>query len=41
MARRIAEEHHGRIEVSSQVGKGTKFLVVLPFQQGTAQTAAS
>jgi signal transduction histidine kinase len=33
LARRIAEEHRGRIEVSSEVGKGTKFLVVLPFQQ--------
>ncbi len=33
LANRIAEEHRGRIEVSSEVGKGTKFLVVLPFQQ--------
>jgi signal transduction histidine kinase len=41
MARRIAEEHHGRIEVTSEVGKGTKFLVVLPLQQTTAQAAAS
>jgi signal transduction histidine kinase len=41
LARRIAEEHHGRIEVTSEVGKGTKFLVVLPLQQATAQGAAS
>ena len=41
VARRIAEEHRGRIEVSSEVGKGTKFLVVLPFQQGAAQAAPS
>ena len=26
LARRIVEEHHGRIEVTSEVGKGTKFV---------------
>ena len=41
LSRRIAEEHHGRIEVTSEVGKGTKFLVVLPLQQANAQAAAS
>ncbi len=41
LARQIAEEHHGRIEVTSEVGKGTKFLVVLPLQQATPQGAAS
>ena len=41
LARRIAEEHHGRIEVTSEVGIGTRFLVVLPLQQATAQAAAS
>jgi len=41
LARRIAEEHHGRIDVTSKVGKGTKFFVVLPLQQATAQAAAS
>ena len=41
MARRIAKEHHGHIEVTSEIGKGTKFLVVLPIQQPTAQAAAS
>ena len=33
LVRRIAEEHHGRIEVTSEVGKGSIFLVVLPLQQ--------
>jgi len=33
LVRRIAEEHHGRIDVTSEVGRGTKFLVVLPLQQ--------
>ena len=39
LARRIVEEHHGRIEVSSVVGKGSKFEVVLPFHTPTSQTA--
>ena len=41
LSRRIAEEHHGRIEVTSEVGKGTKLLVVLPLQQADAQAGAS
>jgi len=41
LARRIVEEHHGRIEVSSVVGKGSKFEVILPFQMPTDQAAAS
>jgi len=41
LALRIVEEHHGRIEVSSVVGRGSKFEVVLPFQMPTAQVAAS
>ena len=41
LARRTAEEHHGRIEVTSEVGKWTKFLVVLPLQQATAQGEAA
>ena len=30
---RIMEKHHGRIEVQSEVGKGTTFVVWLPIQQ--------
>jgi signal transduction histidine kinase len=41
LARQIAEEHHGRIEVTSEVGKGTQFLVILPLKQATAYDAAS
>ena len=41
LARRIIEEHHGRIEVSSEVGKGAKFLLTLPLSQEAEQFAAS
>jgi len=37
LARRIVEEHHGRIDVHSVVGKGSKFTVLLPFHTPTAQ----
>jgi two-component system NtrC family sensor kinase len=40
LARRITEEHQGRIEVSSVVGKGSTFEVVLPFSMAQAQTTA-
>jgi two-component system, NtrC family, sensor kinase len=40
LARRITEEHHGRIEVSSVVGKGSKFEVLLPISTPVAQVAA-
>lgn len=30
ICRRIIDEHHGMIEVESQVGKGTTFTIVLP-----------
>jgi len=35
LARRIVEDHHGRIDVSSALGKGTTFAVVLPLQRAT------
>ncbi|MFZ0798840.1 MAG: ATP-binding protein [Terriglobales bacterium] len=41
LARRIVEEHHGCIEVSSVVGKGSKFTVLLPFHMPAAQVAGS
>src|SRR5215467_12907709 len=36
LARRIVEEHHGRIEVASTPGKGTTFSIVLPLKQTSA-----
>jgi len=41
LARRIVEEHHGRIEVNSVVGKGSTFTVLLPFHTPEAQIAGS
>ena len=32
LARRIVEDHHGRIEVTSVEGKGSQFTILLPFQ---------
>jgi signal transduction histidine kinase len=40
LARRIIEEHHGRIEVTSSVGKGSKFVVTLPLHRPVAQVVA-
>jgi signal transduction histidine kinase len=39
LVRRIVEDHHGKVEVSSTVGKGTTFMVMLPLQ--SAAKAAS
>jgi two-component system, NtrC family, sensor kinase len=41
LARRIVEGHHGRIDVDSEMGKGTEFVVILPVRQSTAEEAAS
>jgi signal transduction histidine kinase len=41
LAHRIVEDHHGRIEVSSTVGKGSKFTVLLPFHMPTTHNTAS
>ena len=36
LAQRIVQEHHGRIEVTSEAGKGSTFEVLLPFAQSSA-----
>jgi signal transduction histidine kinase len=41
LAQRIVEDHHGRIEVSSVVGQGSRFTVLLPFQMPSVHVAAS
>ena len=41
LARRIVEDHHGRIDVSSAVGQGTIFAVVLPLQRTVAPVSGS
>jgi signal transduction histidine kinase len=41
LARRIVEDHQGRIDVTSTVGQGTTFAVVLPLQRAAAPTSAS
>jgi len=38
LARRIVEDHHGRIGVTSVVGEGSKFEVLLPFSAPAAQS---
>jgi signal transduction histidine kinase len=40
LAKRIVEEHLGRIEVTSSVGTGTKFIVTLPIHRPAAQVVA-
>jgi signal transduction histidine kinase len=41
LARRIVEDHHGRISVSSVVGTGSEFEVLLPFNAPAVQSEAS
>jgi hypothetical protein len=41
LARRIVEDHQGRIDVTSTVGKGTTFAVVLPLQRTSAPVSTS
>ena len=41
LARRIVEDHQGRIDVTSALGKGTTFAVVLPLQRAAAPAPAS
>jgi signal transduction histidine kinase len=41
LARRIVEGHHGRIEVSSELGIGTEFRVFLPVRQDAKAAVAS
>jgi signal transduction histidine kinase len=41
LARRIVEDHQGRIDVSSTLGKGTTFTVVLPLKRVTVPVSAS
>ncbi len=41
LARRIVEDHQGRIDVTSTAGEGTTFAVVLPLQRAASQPVAS
>src|SRR6202049_4373542 len=41
LARRIVEDHQGRIDVTSAVGKGTTFAVVLPLHRAAAPVSSS
>jgi two-component system, NtrC family, sensor kinase len=41
LARRIVEDHQGRIDVTSSVGQGTTFAVVLPLQRASVPITAS
>jgi signal transduction histidine kinase len=41
LARRIVEDHHGRIDVTSVLGQGTTFAVILPVQRSTVKDPIS
>jgi signal transduction histidine kinase len=41
LVRRIVDEHHGRINVTSEVGKGSTFEVLLPFTAPTVEVEGS
>jgi hypothetical protein len=41
LARRIVEDHQGRIDVTSAVGQGTTFAVILPLRRVIAPASAS
>ncbi len=41
LARRIAEEHGGKLEVTSDLGHGSTFTLVLPFRRPQPEMAAS
>jgi signal transduction histidine kinase len=41
LARRIVEEHGGRIDVASSVGEGTRFVVSLPIVRTDSESAAA
>jgi signal transduction histidine kinase len=41
LARRIVEDHQGRIDVTSAIGDGTTFSVILPLRRGTVPDSVS
>src|SRR3984893_4807199 len=41
LARRIVEAHHGRIDVTSVLGQGTTFAVILPLERSTVKDPIS